>query len=345
MLKELIRDADYRAEAIERTCELYQLPRDIVEKDFWVCLTLSHLFHESSYRDSIIFKGGTSLSKAYGIIQRFSEDIDLIIDWRLLGYGLNEPWEERSNSKQDKFVKETVPRTNEFLSNDFVPTFREELSNGLGMEVDVRVGEDSQTVLFSYPRLYASSSPSLLDVIKLEIGPLAAWSPYETATIRPYVADVFQGNASQFDIDVRTAVPERTFWEKATILHQEANRPSSKAMPKRYSRHYYDMYMLGHSFVLDNALEDLNLLYDVIRFKEKFYRTPWAHLSEAVPGTLRLVPQSERREELEADYEAMAPMIYGERPSFSELVEYLSELEEQINYPPQNLSEDIGFDD
>jgi hypothetical protein len=92
-------------------------------------------------------------------------------------------------------------------------------------------------------------------------------------------------------------------------------------------------------------LKDLNLLYDVIRFKEKFYRTPWAHLSEAVPGTLRLVPQSERQGELEADYEAMAPMIYGERPSFPELVGYLSELEGQINHPPQNLSENIGLDD
>ena len=82
----------------------------IVEKDFWVCFTLDYLFHKSPWPQSFIFKGGTSLSKAYHAIERFSEDIDLIMDWRLLGYGINEPWEERSKTQQDKLHKKTLPR-------------------------------------------------------------------------------------------------------------------------------------------------------------------------------------------------------------------------------------------
>lgn len=130
---------------------------------------------------------------------------------------------------------------------------------------------------------------------------------------------------------MRTASPERTFWEKATILHQEANRPEGKAMPRRYSRHYYDMYRLGHSFVLGRAVAQPGLLEQVVRFKEKFYRTPWAKLADARPGTLRLAPPKGRLDELAADYASMGPMLFGSYPSIDEIVAYMLELEETIN--------------
>lgn len=130
---------------------------------------------------------------------------------------------------------------------------------------------------------------------------------------------------------VRTASPERTFWEKATILHQEANRPEGKAMPRRYSRHYYDMYRLGHSFVLGRAVAQPGLLEQVVRFKEKFYRTPWAKLADARPGALRLAPPKGRLDELAADYASMRPMLFGSYPSIDEIVAYMAELEETIN--------------
>ena len=93
----------------------------IVEKDFWVCWTLDYLFGGSAYKDSFAFKGGTSLSKGFGLIERFSEDIDLIFDWRLLGYGLDEPWEERSNTKQDAFVRRLDEDTASFLREELMP--------------------------------------------------------------------------------------------------------------------------------------------------------------------------------------------------------------------------------
>ena len=320
--------SDERRLVFEAQAQRMALAPAVVEKDFWVCYTLDRLFHTSDFANSIVFKGGTSLSKAFGLIERFSEDIDLILDWRLLGYGLDEPWEERSNSKQEKFKAETIERTNVFLAEVFVPTLTESLSTSLGTEASVRVGVEEETIYFDYPRSYKSAGT--LDTIKLEIGPMAAWSPSMDAAITPYVAGVLPFGA-ELSTSVRTACPERTFWEKATILHQEANRPSSKAMPRRYSRHYYDMYHLGHSYVLEAALAQTELLSQVVRFKEKFYRTPWAKLTEAKFGTLKLAPPAERLSELEADYASMQQMLFGEPPSFDEVVTYMAELEEQIN--------------
>ncbi|MFA7674279.1 MAG: nucleotidyl transferase AbiEii/AbiGii toxin family protein [Clostridia bacterium] len=96
----------------------------IVEKDFWVCLILDYLFHKCKYRDAFAFKGGTSLSKAYNLIDRFSEDIDLILDWRLLGYTTNEPWMPRSNAKQQKFIDDSRDRLFFFIANEFMAEFK-----------------------------------------------------------------------------------------------------------------------------------------------------------------------------------------------------------------------------
>lgn len=92
----------------------------VLEKDYWVCFLLNYIFSESRWKDSLTFKGGTSLSKCFNLIHRFSEDIDLILDWRVIGYGLDEPWEKRTNSKQDKFNKDSIKRTEEFLKSDFL---------------------------------------------------------------------------------------------------------------------------------------------------------------------------------------------------------------------------------
>lgn len=320
--------ADERRLVFEATAQRMALAPAIVEKDFWVCYTLDHLFHKSGFGGSMVFKGGTSLSKAFGLIERFSEDIDLILDWRVLGYSAGEPWEPRSNSAQERFKTDSIERTNTFLADVFAPKLKDSLSESLGSEASVRCGDEEETVYFDYPRSYESAGT--LDVIKLEIGPMAAWSPSEDAAIVPYAADVVPFGA-ELSTTVRTASAERTFWEKATILHQEANRPDGKAMPRRYSRHYYDMYRLGHSSVLGRAIAQPDLLERVVKFKEKFYRTPWAKLADAKPGTLRLLPPEDRLAELASDYASMRPMLFGGYPSIEEVVTYMAELEEIIN--------------
>lgn len=131
----------------------------IIEKDFWVCYMLDYLFHRCTWKENLAFKGGTSLSKAYDLIERFSEDIDLILDWRVLGYGMDEPWEERSNTKQDIFNKEANSKAEDFLRESFLPAIISDLTAELGTDVKCFIdADDGQTVKFSYPNSFSDRS-------------------------------------------------------------------------------------------------------------------------------------------------------------------------------------------
>ena len=146
--------ADDRRELFHNTAAKIGLHDAIVEKDFWVCLTLDYLFHRSPWKKAVTFKGGTSLSKGYHLISRFSEDIDLILDWRVLGYGISEPWEKRSNTKQEAFNKEANRKAKVFLAETFCPQVREGLSAELGLPANLYIDEeDKQTAIFAYPNL------------------------------------------------------------------------------------------------------------------------------------------------------------------------------------------------
>ena len=319
-----------RSDLFRNTADKMGLSDAIVEKDFWVCFTLDFLFHRSAWKDAITFKGGTSLSKAYHLINRFSEDIDLILDWRVLGYGLMEPWEARSNTKQDAFNKEANRRAEVFLAQTFLPAVKDALSEEIGREAQITIEDrDPQTVIFAYPRIF--SNPSTLQVIRLEIGALAAWTPAKQAVITPYAADYYPQVFEQPGTSVLTVTPERTFWEKATILHQEANRPERLDMPLRYSRHYYDLYRMAHSSVKETALNQPDLLQKVVDFKMKFYPRSWAQYPDAKPGTLRLTPPDYRLPALESDYESMKGMLCGDIPSFEAVMDAVRQLENEIN--------------
>ena len=187
----------------------------IIEKDFWVCFMLDYLFHRCQWKNNIAFKGGTSLSKSYGLIERFSEDIDLILDWRVLGYEKDEPWEERSNTKQDAFNKEAGTRTEAFLKNEFMPAVIADLKNELGRNVNCYIEDDDpQTVVFAYNRSFDDSA--ILPVIRLEIGALAAWTPAAEKTITSYAAEQYGRLFKQPSTEILTVLPKRTFWEKVT---------------------------------------------------------------------------------------------------------------------------------
>lgn len=143
-----------RRELFRNTADKMGLNDAIVEKDFWVCFTLDYLFHRSPWKESITFKGGTSLSKAFHLISRFSEDIDLILDWRVLGYGKDEPWEKRSNTKQDAFNKEANVRAEVFLSETFCPAVKAGLSQEIGCEANVYIDEKDKRRSFSPIRTF-----------------------------------------------------------------------------------------------------------------------------------------------------------------------------------------------
>ena len=302
----------------------------IIEKDFWVCFMLDYLFNKCKWKNNLAFKGGTSLSKSVGLIERFSEDIDLILDWRILGYSKDEPWDERSNTKQDLFNKDANARAEAFLKNEFIPAITKEIEYDLNIKIDCYPDpKDGQTVKFGYPNSF--SDKSILQEIRLEIGALAAWTPAAKKQITPYAAMEYAHLFSQPTTEVLTVLPERTFGEKITILHREANRPESREFPTRYSRHYYDLYCIANSDVKARALADTELLEKVVAFKEKFYRCPWAKYENSKVGTMKLMPPSYNLAELEDDYEHMQNMIFGEKPTFAEIMRTIEQLEWEIN--------------
>jgi len=291
---------------------------------------LDYLFHRSNWKDSLAFKGGTSLSKAFALIERFSEDIDLILDWRALGYGIDEPWEQRSKTGQERFNREAGERTIAYLRDELIPVMQADIQSELGAEILLEQdADDGQTVLFTYPQEF--SSQAILQDIRLEIGALAVWTPSAYKDITPYAAEHYAHLFSDPTTSVLTVLPERTFWEKATILHHEANRPETSLMPARYSRHYYDIYCLSRSWVKSAALADLGLLEKVVAFKDKFYPRSWARYTDAKPGSIKLVPPPHCLKELEADYEHMHGMIFGSKPGYQEMMSVISGLEKEIN--------------
>ena len=302
----------------------------IIEKDFWVCFMLNYLFHISPFKDKIAFKGGTSLSKSYKLIERFSEDIDLILDWRVLGYKKDEPWIERSNTKQDIFNKEANKKTEEYLKDQFIPRISDDLHDLLEKEINCHIDEaDPQTVIIEYSKNF--DDVSILPIIRLEIGALAAWTPAELKPITPYSAEQYPHLFKEPATDILTVLPERTFWEKVTILHREANRPENKLFPVRYSRHYYDLYCMANSFVKDKAFADIELLDKVVKFKEKFYRCSWAKYEDAKIGTMKLMPPERNMQALRDDYEHMQNMIFGQNIAFDTVLADIKKLEKEIN--------------
>jgi hypothetical protein len=302
----------------------------IIEKDFWVVLVLDYLFSQSKFKKAFTFKGGTSLSKGYSLIRRFSEDIDLMLDWTIFGIPENEPYEDRSNTQQNRYNQVINVKATTFIKNTLLDEIKTGLSNMLGYEVDMECDKTEENIIvFKYPRLFGHDS--ILNTIKLEFGPLAAWTPSEVVGVSPYINDYYPNVMNQPYAKVLTVKPTRTFWEKATILHHEAHRPSTSKIPDRYSRHYYDLYMMSLGVSREGLLEDLDLLDRVVELKKKFYPRGWARYDLAKKGTLKLVPDQYRIDELEKDYKAMQDMLFGDIPSFNEIMDSLRDLEKKTN--------------
>jgi hypothetical protein len=316
---------DERSEIIQETARRIDLTPSAVEKDFWVVWTLDKLFRSPLLADKIIFKGGTSLSKVFGLIRRFSEDIDLILDWNEVV--AEDPNLERSKNKQAQFNKSVSGLSRKYIADVFLPEVVTVLDGVCFAEIE----EGAPDVInIRYPSGFESDY--LRPEIRLEIGPLAMWVPNAEYEIKPYMAEAFPDVFEVPSCKVKAIKAERTFWEKATILHAEAFRPESKQLSLRYSRHYYDLAMMAADpSVKVEALINLDLLHTVAEFKAKFYPASWANYDLARPGTFRLMPTEKNIGMLAHDYEQMKVMLFGEVPPFNELLESLQALEAEIN--------------
>lgn len=301
----------------------------IVEKDFWVVYLLEYLFDQFKYKDYLCFKGGTSLSKSYNYIERFSEDIDLAIDWTLMGYGKEEPYKLKSRTKMDNFTKDIAIKSVDLIENVFLPIIEEDLQELLKLEFYLELDElDKQIILFGYPRQFEDAA--ILQEIRIEFGALAENIPSDQTTVSTYIHDVNPNLFSDNKISVLSLSPVRTLFEKLLILHREYHRVE-RSDYDRYSRHYYDVYQMLSKGLEKEVLNNLGVLFSVVEFNNRFYRYSWAKYNEILEGKIRLVPSNEKINHLKKDYHAMKTMIFGEVPEFSNFIDKLLHFEYRLN--------------
>lgn len=322
------------------------LRAEVIEKDFWVCWVLRAVFTLPDPPADLIFKGGTSLSKVYNAIERFSEDVDLSFDRKALGFGGDQdPAEAKSKKQRGRQLDALKVTCQKMIKGQFGPklvaVFEEQLKTSPGPDTwalaDDPDDPDGQTLLFRYPKGLAQPTdlpPYVRPVVRLEMGARGDQWPAASAEVRPYAAEVLPDLRVWKDpkAKVRVLAAERSFWEKATILHKWFHCPAEKAFPERLSRHYYDVVKLFRIEVGKKAVSDLELLRKVTAHQQVFFHTSWANFEEALPGTLRLVPPEARMKEIERDYEAMRrEMIFGDAPALKELLDVLAEIENRVN--------------
>jgi hypothetical protein len=313
-----------------------------VEKDFWVCWTLDALFHgrrENAPR--LLFKGGTSLSKAFGLINRFSEDIDITVFREDLGEPVSiDDLEQLSGKKRGAKLDEIRAACQQYLREELRAELERLLFEAIGDNKDGRCGvsldeadRDGQTLLVRYPSALAADA-YVRSEVRIECGAKSALDPHVSSTLRPYI------NHDLVDLDltvadVVTIQPTRTFWDKVVIVHGLRgwfdSRGELRQEGQRISRHYYDLHVMGGTETGERALADLPLGAECVRHAQMFFNRPPFNLDAAAPGSFALTPVDKMRDALRRDYEAMAGMIIGPVPAFEDVITSIAGLEGRLN--------------
>lgn len=324
-----------RADLFRATSQELGMDPVMIEKDFWVCWTLGHLFSLPGIAEHLIFKGGTSLSKVWQVIERFSEDIDISLSREWLGFTQEDDPEQAPSRKQRRKKLEALQKACANRVDTVLLPHLEDCARADLKESDWSFAisdEDDQTILFAYPSAFQdASTPYIRRQVKIETGARSDFWPSEEKPIRPYVAEAFPDQLADCEVGVRVLSLERTFWEKASILHAEFHRPEDKPTPLRFSRHYSDLALMFRSEAGKRALERADLRDRVMAHKQIFFESAWASLDTAVPGSFKLIPPANRLADLERDYRDMRPMYFREPPAWNEIVETLRTLEKEIN--------------
>ncbi len=307
----------------------------IMEKDFWVCWLLRVLF-KASFADALVFKGGTSLSKVFGVIDRFSEDIDLSLSPTFLGVDEAE-LSSLSTGRAGKWMKKAEEACIEAVRDRLTPELERSVVAQLGdptepwLEFIVDPITHSPVLRFRYPSTQPAGFHYLKRSVVVEFGSLTEQQPVERHPVRPWIADVLPEAFPDWRCDVIALDVHRTFWEKATILHAEHHRPVGKPTPGRYSRHYADTAALALHPVASAATGRHDLRARVVAWKSKFFASAWARYDLAQPPTFRLVPAPARHDALRHDYEAMREMYFVDPVPFDEILATLAEVQRRIN--------------
>jgi hypothetical protein len=295
-----------RLEALDSAANTSGLLPHLLEKDIWVVWALRHLF-AGPYADHLVFKGGTSLSKAYGVIRRFSEDVDLTYDIRAIAGDLVGEADvplPASKSQEKKWSKEIRARLSGWVSAEIVPRLKQDLEQQ-GLSATVRSEDDK--VFIDYTPL-STGTGYVAPAVMLEFGARSTGEPSEPRVIRCDASVHLQG------IEFPTATPqvmcaERTFWEKATAIHVFCAQGEFRG-GERFARHWHDVTRLDAAGFADAAIADTALARAVadnksVFFAERNLRGEVIDYHAAVSGGLQLVPEFGALAKLAADYQLM----------------------------------------
>lgn len=324
-----------QAEALEVAAGLSGRPPHLLEKDLWLVWALAAIY-SSSLAETLTFKGGTSLSKVYKVIDRFSEDIDLTYDIRALVPDLLRDGEPipKSASHEKKITRAIRTRLPEWINEVVLPIINNALLAD-GLEAGLTVaGEHRDKLLIEYPPVKAGTG-YVAPTIQLEFGARATGEPHQfheiTCDMAPWIDGLIFPTAKPL---VMTA--ERTFWEKVTAAHVFCCQ--NRMRGHRYSRHWFDLVALARAGYFSKAAADRRLAQQVAEHKSVFFREKdllgcKIDYFEAVNGSLRLVPEGAARKALEEDFTAMCEdgLLMGDPPDFAEILEVCAFIEEALN--------------
>lgn len=310
-----------------------------VEKDFWVCWTLNALFRERPAGDPrLLFKGGTSLSKAHGLIRRFSEDIDITVFRDDLGQPATvEDLAGMSKKKRRARLDAIRDACRAYITGPLHVFLAAQLAGVAGEAARVEIDADDpegQTLLIYYPAVAPPDSAYVRPAVRVEAGAKSALNPNRSVAVRPYVAEEAVG----LDLtvhDVTAIEPARTFWDKVAIAHGlrrwHDRRGVLRQEGQRVSRHYYDLHCLLGLDVGSAALQDTGLGADCVRHARMFFDRPDYDLASAAPGGFAIVPTGSMVDALRRDYANMTAMIFGPPPAFDEILASLDRIQRTLN--------------
>lgn len=313
-----------------------------VEKDFWVCWTLDALFHgrpENAPR--LLFKGGTALSKAFGLISRFSEDIDVTVFRQDLGEFVSVDDLEKLSGKKRRAKLDAIRAScQEYLRDALQPNLEKLLADAVGHDQRESLGAffdeadpDGQTLFLRYPSVLTADA-YVRPAVRIECGAKSALDPHLQAEVRPLVSD----DVTDVDLavaEITTIQPTRTFWDKVVILHGLRawfeTRAELRQEGQRISRHYYDLHSMFRRDIGEEALADRALGNECVRHARLFLNRPDFGLETAVAGHFALRPGEKMLRGLGRDYDAMTDMIIGPIPDFNDVLNSIAEIEDRLN--------------
>jgi len=318
-----------RIEILNQVTELTGLPAIAIEKDWWVTLALNACFSVSD-SEHIIFKGGTSLSKGWDLIERFSEDIDLAIDRRFFGF-------EGGISKTQ--IKKLRKQSCEYISTVFLNNLTEKLTEWKAINECKIIAQpiknsdkDPQTIEIHYNSVI-DTSEYLPQRVLIEVSSRSLMEPTENIEINSILSDNFpKQNFVNDVIHISTVLPQRTFLEKIFLLHEEFSQEPEKIRIDRLSRHLYDLEKLMDTEHGINAINNIELYNSIVYHREKFNALRGLDYSNHIPNKIRIVPPKQVINDYKKDYEAMTNyMIYGDYLTFEQLINRISELQDRVN--------------